>query len=72
MRIALTGMKMFTLHGIVYRLILGAVVLAVVIPVWASGHQPMWPVAVTAIFLATVVGVLLAREPRLRDWLRRR
>jgi hypothetical protein len=62
---------MFTSHSIVYRLLLGAVVLAVVIPVWASGHQPMWPVAVVAIFIVTVTGVLLARQPRLRDWLRR-
>jgi hypothetical protein len=62
---------MFTLHSIVYRLILGAVVLAVVIPVWASGHQPMWPVAVITMFVVTVAGVLLARQPRLRDWLRR-
>ena len=63
---------MFRLRSIVYRLILGAVVLAVVIPVWAGGHRPMWPVAVAAIFVATVVGVLLARQRRLRDWLRRR
>ena len=63
---------MFTSHTILYRLILGAVVLAVVVPVWASGHQPMWPVAVVAIFTVTVIGVLLARQPTLRDWLHRR
>ena len=63
---------MFTAHSFFYRLVLGAVVLAVVIPVWASGHRPMWPVAVVTIFVVTVVGVVLARQPGLRDWLRRR
>ena len=61
----------FTLHSVIYRLILGAVVLAVVIPVWASGHQPMWPFALIAI-VVVIVGILVARQPRLRAWLRRR
>ena len=62
----------FTLHSIIYRLILGAVVLAFVIPVWVSGHQPMWPVALITIAVVTAAGVLLARQPGLRDWLGRR
>jgi uncharacterized membrane protein len=62
----------FTLHSIIYRLILGAVVLAFVIPAWASGYQPMWPVALITIVVVTAVGVLLAHQPFLRDWLRRR
>ena len=61
----------FTLHSVIYRLILGAVVLAVVIPVWASGHQPMWPVSLITILVVTAAGILLARQPRLRVWLRR-
>jgi len=61
----------FTLHMNIYRLILGAVVLAVVIPFWQSGHQPMWPVALLALFAVTAAGVLLAREPHLREWLHR-
>ena len=61
---------MFTSHSIAYMLILGAVGLAVVIPVWASGHKLMWPVAIVTIVVVTVGGVLLARQPRLRDWLR--
>jgi len=61
----------FTLHMNIYRLILAAVVLAVVIPVWASGHQPMWLVALLALFAVTAAGVLLARESHLREWLRR-
>jgi len=64
--------RRFTLHSIIYRLVLGAVVLAVVIPVWASGHHPMWPVSVMTIVAVTVTGVLLARRPRLRGWLRAR
>jgi hypothetical protein len=62
----------FTLHSIIYRLILGAVVLAVVIPVWAGGHRPMWPVSLSTIFVVAALGILLARQPRLREWLRRR
>jgi hypothetical protein len=60
----------FTLHSIIYRLILGAVVLAIVIPASASGHQPMWPFALFAIAVV-IAGILLARRPRLRAWLRR-
>jgi uncharacterized membrane protein len=59
----------FTFHSVIYRLVLGALVLAVVIPVWTSGHQPMWPVALITVSVVTAVGVLLAREPHLRDWL---
>jgi hypothetical protein len=70
--VALTSRRMFTWHSLIYRLILGAVVLAVVIPVWASGHHRMWPVALVTIFLVTAVGIVLAREPHLREWLRRR
>jgi|GEM_PF-893495 MFS superfamily sulfate permease-like transporter len=61
----------FTLHMNIYRLILGAVVLAVVIPFWANAHQPMWPVALLALLAVTAAGVLLAREPHLREWLHR-
>jgi hypothetical protein len=62
----------FTSHSIIYRFILGALVLAFVIPVWASGQQPMWPVAVVTIVVVTAAGVLLARRPDLHDWLLRR
>jgi uncharacterized protein (DUF983 family) len=62
---------MFTVHSVIYRLILGAVALAVVIPVWASGHRPMWPVALITIAVVTAVGILLGQRPRLRDWLHR-
>jgi uncharacterized membrane protein len=59
------------LHGVIYRLILGAVVLAIVIPAGLSGYQPMWPFALIAIAVV-IVGILVARRPRLRAWLRRR
>jgi MFS superfamily sulfate permease-like transporter len=62
----------FTLHSMIYRLILGALVLALVIPVWASGHKPMWPVALITIVVVTAAGVLLAHQSDLRAWLRRR
>jgi hypothetical protein len=32
----------------------------------------MWPVALITVSVVTAVGVLLAREPHLRDWLSRR
>jgi uncharacterized membrane protein YccC len=64
--------SLLTLHSIIYRLILGAVILAVVVPYWTSGHKPMWPIAVVTIIVVTAAGVLLARQPRLHDWLRRR
>ena len=61
----------FTLHGAIYRLILGAIVLAIAIPVGMSGYQPMWPFALIAI-VVVIVGILVARRPRMRAWLRRR
>jgi hypothetical protein len=64
--------SMFTLHSIIYRLVLGTVVLAVVIPVWASGHHPMWPVSLITILVVAALGILSARQPRVREWLRRR
>jgi hypothetical protein len=32
----------------------------------------MWPVALIAVSAVTAIGVLLAREARLREWLSRR
>jgi uncharacterized membrane protein AbrB (regulator of aidB expression) len=60
-----------TLHGVIYRLILGAIVLAIVIPASMSGAQPMWPFALVAI-VVVIVGILVARRPHLRAWLRHR
>ncbi len=60
-----------TLHGLVYRLILGAIIVAIVIPATASGYQPLWPVVLAAVAIV-VVGILVARRPSLRAWLRQR
>ena len=60
-----------TLHGAIYRIIIGAVVLAIVIPASMSGRQPMWPFAFIA-GVVVIVGILVARQPRPRAWLRRR
>ena len=60
-----------TLHGAIYRLIIGSVVLAIVIPPSVSGYHPLWPFAVIAIGVV-IVGILVARQRRLRAWLRRR
>ncbi len=60
-----------TLHGVIYRLILGGIVLAIVIPANMSGYQPKWAFAVIAV-VVVIVGILVARQPRLRGWLRSR
>ena len=60
-----------TMHGGVYRLILGAIVLAIVIPPSMSGHEPMWPFVLSAI-VVVIVGIVIGRQPRLRAWLRHR
>jgi hypothetical protein len=54
-----------------YRLMLGAIVLAIVVPANMSGYQPKWPFAVIAIDVV-IVGILVARQPGLRGWLRSR
>jgi hypothetical protein len=60
-----------TLHGVIYRLGLGAIVLAIVIPVDVSGQQPVWPFALVAVAVV-IAGILVARRPRLHAWLRSR
>jgi hypothetical protein len=59
------------LHGVIYRLVLGVIVLAIAVPATVSGYQPMWPFALLAI-VVVVIGILVARQPRLDAWLRRR
>ena len=41
--------RLFTWRMNVYRLIVGAIVLAIVIPAWAVGVQAMWLVAIACI-----------------------
>jgi len=61
----------FTVHGAIYRLALGAIVLAIVIPANVSEVEPKWPFALVAIAVV-IAGILIARGPRLRAWLRHR
>jgi len=54
-----------------YRLIVGVIVLAIVIPAWVLGVQQMWLVAIACILV--VIGAVGAgtRVPSLREWLGR-
>jgi hypothetical protein len=60
-----------TSHQFIYWLMTAAVVLAVVLPVWASGHRPMWPVSVLAVVVVGAAAAFIPRAPRLSTWLRR-
>jgi CBS-domain-containing membrane protein len=51
----------------VYRLLTGAVVLIVVVPVWVSGHTPMWPVSISTV-LVVGAAAMFPRTSRLRAW----
>ena len=50
--------RLFTLRTNVYRLMVGAMVLAIVIPAWAAGVQAMWFVAIVCILV--VIGAVAA------------
>jgi uncharacterized membrane protein YoaK (UPF0700 family) len=62
--------RLFTRRMNLYRLIVGAIILAVVVPSWAFGLQAMWLVAIVCVLV--VVGAVGAgiRVPSIRDWLR--
>ncbi len=53
-----------------YRLIVGAIVLAIVIPAWVSGVQSMWLVAIVCILVVIGAVAVGTRVPSLREWLR--
>jgi hypothetical protein len=63
--------RLFTWRMNLYRLIVGAIVLAIVIPAWVFGVQAMWLVAIVCVLV--VVGAVGAgtRVPSIREWLRR-
>jgi hypothetical protein len=63
--------RLFTWRMNLYRLIVGALILAIVIPSWVFGFEPMWLVAIVCI--CVVIGAIGAgtRVPSLRQWLRR-
>ena len=62
--------RLFTWRMNLYRLIVGVIVLAIVIPAWAVGVQAMWLVAIVCILV--VLGAVGAgtRVPSIREWLR--
>ena len=61
--------RMFTWRMNIYRLIVGAIVMAIVIPAWAFGVHAMWLVAIVCILV--VIGAVGAgtRVPTIREWL---
>jgi hypothetical protein len=63
--------RLFTWRMNLYRLIVGAIVLAIVIPAWVFGVPAMWLVAIVCVLV--VVGAVGAgtRVPSIREWLRR-
>lgn len=63
--------RLFTWRTNLYRLVVGAVVLAIVIPSWAAGVQAMWLVAAGCILVVIAAVVAGTRVPFLREWLRR-
>ena len=63
--------RLFTWRVNVYRLIVGVVVLAIVIPSWALGVRAMWLVAIGCILVVIAAVVAGTRVPCIRDWLRR-
>jgi hypothetical protein len=59
-----------TWHGLIYRLVLGAIVLAIVVPTTASGAEPVWPFVLAAVAVV-ILGILVGHRPPVRAWLRR-
>jgi uncharacterized membrane protein len=55
-------------HKLIYWMMTAAVVLAVVLPVWASGHTPMWPVSISTIVVVGGAAAVFPRTQRLRAW----
>jgi hypothetical protein len=54
-----------------YRIIVGVIVLAIVIPAWITGVQAMWLVAIMCILVVISAVATGTRVPLLREWLRR-
>jgi len=70
-RSARTLRGLFTWRVNLYRLIVGALVLAIVIPSWGFGVQVMWLVAIGCILVVIGAVVVGTRMPSIREWLRR-
>ena len=63
--------RLFTWRMNLYRLIVGAIVLAIVIPAWVFGVQAMWLVAIACVLVVIGAGGAGTRVPSIREWLRR-
>jgi hypothetical protein len=62
--------RWFTWRMNTYRLIVGAIGLAIVIPAWAVGVQAMWLVAIACILVVVCAVVAGTRVSPIREWLR--
>jgi hypothetical protein len=62
--------RWFTWHMTTYRLIVGAIVLAIVLPAYAAGVQAMWIVALACILVVLGAVVVGTRVTSIREWLR--
>jgi hypothetical protein len=61
--------RWFTWHMNAYRLFVGAVVLAIVLPASAAGVRAMWFVALACVLVVLGAVVVGARVPSIRKWL---
>lgn len=63
--------RLFTWRMNLYRLSVGAIVLAIVIPAMVFGMHPPWLVAIVCVLVVLVAVVAGTRISSLREWLRR-
>jgi hypothetical protein len=62
--------RWLTEHMNAYRLIVGAIVLAIVLPAYAAGIREVWIVALASMLVVLCAVVVGTRVPSLREWLR--
>jgi hypothetical protein len=63
--------RLFTWPMNLYRLIVGAMVLAIVIPAWTFGVQAMWLVAIVCVLVVIGAVGVGTRVPPIRESLHR-
>ena len=61
--------RWFTWHMNAYRLIVGAIVLAIILPASAAHLQAMWVVALACVLVVACAVVAGTRVPMIRNWL---
>ena len=62
--------RWFSWHMNAYRLIVGPVILAIVLPASAAHMQAMWLVALDCVLVVACAVVAGNRVPMIRNWLR--